>query len=527
MRTKRIGIYFAAAALAAMMMSACGGAGQTTEQLAAPKAGTEQSGVSGSGEDADAGQAQNGSGDEGLGGNGKSVPADGIKGQVQAPDRYETELSKGALTVRADAEVFLPEGEGFLQYKVTGRPFAQEDLDKVKKALLKDAPLWTRDADAMEGSHGFTRSEIEERIEELKGRAAGNQGTVVKDGTEETYGDKITMWQELLASAPEEPVIREVAAVVPYVKKMSPEEDTMEENILEGNATVDGEDYWLVLNNNFQSDWLWAQMDVSSVKRSVGNAYVELDEASVPSGLSIEQVRESAAALVKEMGFSDFAPAGEEYFQAFSADEEADETIPGAVGYGIHFTRVLDGIPETYTHEQGLTVDGDKAAWPYERLDLVFDEEGLTDFVWVNPCEVEKRSGEYVFLMPFSDIQDIFEEMIFQKYGWLSQSGDVTVSFDIDEVRLGYMRVRDDSGAGEGSMVPVWDFFGRQTLLYADEIEAKIASGELIYEDGEILSASGEPAGPEDMAYVAYGSYESLLTIDATSGKVIDRGIGR
>ncbi len=536
MRTKRIGVILAAAGLATVMgMAGCGGMGQTTEQLALPREGTEQNGDAGqdttgdktSGGVGSSGEGEASGGEEALGENGGNASADGIARQVQAPERYEAELSEEALTVRVDAEVVLPEGEGFKQYKVTGRPFAQEDLDAVKRVILKDAPLWCRDREAMEGSNGFTSGEIRERIEALKEKAAENPGAVVNDGKEETYEEKIAMWEGLLAAALDEPVIQDVEAVVPYVEKTSQGQDTWEENFLEGNATVDGENYWLVLDNNFQSDWMWAQMEVRSEDRSVGDAWVKIEEEDIPAGLDRQQIREKAQALALEMGFSDFAPAGEEFFQAFTESAEEEETIPGAIGYGIHFARVLDGIPVTYTHDPGQTVDGDLAVWPYESLHMVFDEKGLTDFVWVNPCDIEKKSDEDVFLMPFSDIQDIFEEMIFQKYGWLAKSGDASASFVISEVRLGYMRVRDETGAGEGSMVPVWDFFGSQTLTYADEIEAKIASGELTYKDGKIFNASGEPVQTENFSYVTSGSYESFLTIEATNGRIIVRGIGR
>ena len=48
MRTKRIGVILAAAGLATVMgMAGCGGMGQTTEQLALPREGTEQNGDAG------------------------------------------------------------------------------------------------------------------------------------------------------------------------------------------------------------------------------------------------------------------------------------------------------------------------------------------------------------------------------------------------------------------------------------------------------------------------------------------------
>ena len=139
MRTKRIGVILAAAGLAAVMnMAGCGGMGQTTEQLAVPKEGTEQNGDAGQDTtDKTSGEGEASGGEAALGENGENVSADGIARQVQAPERYEAELSEEALTVRVDAEVVLPEGAGFKQYKVTGRPFAQEDFERVKRVLLR------------------------------------------------------------------------------------------------------------------------------------------------------------------------------------------------------------------------------------------------------------------------------------------------------------------------------------------------------------------------------------------------------
>ena len=46
--------------------------------------------------------------------------------------------------------------------------YTQEDYDQVSQILLKGASLWERDHEQMENSHGFTRKEIEERIERFE-----------------------------------------------------------------------------------------------------------------------------------------------------------------------------------------------------------------------------------------------------------------------------------------------------------------------------------------------------------------------
>ena len=205
---------------------------------------------------------------------------------------------------------------------------------------------------------------------------------------------------------------------------------------------------------------------------------------------------------MEAMGFTDFAAAGEEFFSAFSGDESAESQIATVdqVGYGVYFTRLLEGIPVTYTHAGGSSMEEDEdVAWPYENIWLIYTKEGFVNFQWIDPYQIEKESDEYVFLLPWSEIQGIFEEMLVKKYSdFFADNKDVTVSFDINEVRLGYMRVIEKGNVFEGRMVPVWDFFGSETINYPD---------------------ISEP-------YVIEGPYESWLTINAMDGTIIDRELG-
>ena len=69
-----------------------------------------------------------------------------------------------------------------------------------------------------------------------------------------------------------------------------------------------------------------------------------------------------------------------------------------------------EGVPVIYTYETGLMPEGASMWWPQEELNLVYTEEGLAFFEWVNPWTVEELSAESVFLMPFAEIQNIFHE---------------------------------------------------------------------------------------------------------------------
>lgn len=120
------------------------------------------------------------------------------------------------------------------------------------------------------------------------------------------------------------------------------------------------------------------------------------------------------------------------------------------------------------------------------------------NFIWGNPYEVEKVSDEYLFLLPFSEIQNTFEEMIFKKYQDWIEGTQMKIDFQIDQVRLGYMRVREDGNAGEGTMIPVWDFIGTRRVTYE--------GGEAAYDKGS--------------------AFQSWITVNALDGTIISRELG-
>lgn len=436
-----------------------------------------------------------------------------IAEQVQAPERYTADFTAENITVKVDAAVVIPAGEGFKTYRVKGRPFEQEDYDKVSHGLLKDAGLWTRDFEAMSASNGMTKGEIEQRIAKMESEMAEAKalGAEAVKFYEEKTGKNAEkelenlkyMWENAL----EQPATVEVPAVV-TVDTGEGQAWDMETGWLSGYATVDGADYWVSIDNRFREDWRWSAL---RVKKKVEEGYFGdyysfaglSDRQKESVAFSIDEIRAEAVETVAAMGFVDFAPAGEEYYAIYEDVQEYD-AIQDAVlhiGYGIHFTRNLEGIPETYTADSGMNMpdDGENVVWPYEKLTLVYDDDGLANFVWENPYEVEKVSDEYLFLLPFSEIQNIFKEMIIKKFqDWMNDNNDMKIDFQINEVRLGYMRVREKGNAQEASMIPVWDFIGTQKIIYGSE--------EVFYDENSV--------------------FNSALTINALDGTIIDRGSG-
>ena len=340
-----------------------------------------------------------------------------VRELVQAPARYQADFAGEKVRVEADAEVIVPEAEGFYGYKAESADFTREDYNRVCQVLLEGQGMELYDAKQEDGRF---------------------------------YGE----------------------------------------------VPVGEECYYVSVQNGSEelTDFRWL-----SVENMRGYGYSmlvgtqgEMDQEQ-KSRIPAEKCDQMAQELIEKLELKDFAMAGSEYclIQNIKDREQVK------AGYAVHFTRILDGILETYTDEEGNAVEGAWAAWPYEEITVAFDEQGFLAMRWKEPCRVMKRSGDKLFLMPYSDIQSVFETLFLEKYNSFFENVQATASFRIHTVKLGYMRVHERGNVEEGELIPVWDFFGEETISY-DQTEP----------------------------YVEAGPYKSLLTINAVDATVIDRSLG-
>lgn len=165
-------------------------------------------------------------------------------------------------------------------------------------------------------------------------------------------------------------------------------------------------------------------------------------------------------------------------------------------GYLLHYARCLDGVPVTYTIEEGGAyedIEGVTETWSYERLDFYVTKEGIDRLELRNQYDIGEVRTEHAKLLPFSDIMEIYEKMM------QIQNGDVlnyedSRTYRIDRITLGYSRIYEPSTDNrQGVLVPVWDFFGSFEV-----------PGRETYKEPN----------------------QSFLTINAADGSVINRSLG-
>lgn len=486
----KVAVIFAAMGFCVCMMAACGDAIQTEEELVIPK---EQTEPVEEGEETKQTNRTNQSEN--------AAAAGSVAEQVHAPERYQWETTEDSVHVTADAAIVVPDVEGIRTKKVTGRAFTQEDYDKISQVLLGGSELWER-------SNGPTVSELETKFEALEeAKRNGAKGDEPYADKEETLDEQIEMYREYARYAPTEPVIRKVPSVVAYDASLPEGEG----NWLSGQATVDGRDclvnvdnslltgdirraVFSIIDSNNAGSWNWLGEEITRMEDD-GEVNDGLSTALKEMKLQPEAAMEEAEKVLKQAGLEEYAPCGGEYCFINSANEEGESSVK-QVGYSVYCTRETEGVPVTYSHETGIAPEGALMWWPSEEIQFVYNDEGLASFEWVNPWKVEELSVDPVFLMPFAEIRDIFQEMIVKKsLDEFYEEGD-SVEICVDKVRLGYMKVQEPGEENmEGTLIPVWDFFGSKTW--------RNAAGEIKYTFGI--------------------DYESLLTVNAMDGTLVER----
>lgn len=200
-----------------------------------------------------------------------------------------------------------------------------------------------------------------------------------------------------------------------------------------------------------------------------------------------------AETSLQKMGLNGFTCTG--------MRKHAVENICPTGVYEFMFTREINGVAVTYTDDGGgdrkILYEGEQFAkpWLYEKIRVFIDDNGIAMFEYRSPHELTDIEAEGAMLLPFSSIQEIFEEMIVIVDNEYDMSEEEwTCEYFIDHVTLGLMRLTERNVGSQGLLVPVWDFFGHS------------------------VDSHGIQRG--------ISGYTSLLTINAIDGSIIDRFAG-
>lgn len=238
---------------------------------------------------------------------------------------------------------------------------------------------------------------------------------------------------------------------------------------------------------------------------------------------SKEEAVAQGNALMQELGFDNFVLVDA---QQWSVELPGDNGIwrlyyaPSVSGFPVSgarqdMTRTHDGTVyqdcQYWYYSASEETNPDTVAWELENIYLEVGKDGILSFNWTAPSTQPVVRQAESTLLPFEEIASIADAMLPEvivgpKETPLTQLDqyngfDTRMDVDITKVSLSLMRIRD-KGSLQGTIVPVWDFWGTSDWYDAE---------------------------PNAYGYQEKGmnyEYQPMLTLNAVDGTVVNRQLG-
>ena len=403
---------------------------------------------------------------------------------------------EGKLTIHADAQVVAELGTALPTATVEPREFNQEDVDNLLKVFLKGEPLY---------SHVQTKQELQGHLDYINSPDwTSDPGKPSDPASLEARRKELNAWYTAeIAKAPEEK---------PILHGFSDSDDP---KWIGGTATVDGIKWEVSIRNDIDGGWTAAYIERTDYKYR--DYSIQLPDASKEESIA------RGNALMQALGLQNFVLTDA---QQWSVELPGDNGI-----WRLYYAPTVNGFPIagarqdiTQTHDGTVYQDyqywdyackdsenPDTVSWDLENILLDVGKNGVLCFAWTAPSTKPVVRQAESTLLPFEEIASIANTMLPEvivgpKETPLTQLDqyngfDTRMDVDITKVSLSLMRIRD-KGSLQGTIVPVWDFWGTSDWYDAE---------------------------PNAYGYQEKGmnyDFQPMLTLNAVDGTIVDRQLG-
>lgn len=418
------------------------------------------------------------------------APVD-LYARLGAPKTYTAELQseRGYLKVHVDAAVELPSVE-LPVVRTRLHSFTNEETARIADVLLGQNAHYIDKAGA--GEH-FTKAYLQREIDDLSDSIAhwdayGNYKYDLRYYTKAEAEQALAAFRALLPTLPD---------ALPAIQ---PDFDLWERisasNDQGAIPTTDASQYHFAMPNSATVSRLSFHNcpEVLStcffeygrdLMRTFGAMNSDLENAKGLLSVSEESAEAQAGAVVDALGYTDFVCS---YRQACMSDHR------DFAYYRFFFLRQVEGAQTLYWNNSTYADEN------FELIQVGVDNDGVLKVTYDNPQDVLGVMTPAADLLPFSQIQSVFEKMILvvdnqtEAEAWNREGmPKLTKDYYISSVRLGLSSVPESSDSDTRLLIPVWAFYGRE--------ESRMNDGE-----PELLGTNAQRA---------------LLTINAIDGTVV------
>lgn len=420
------------------------------------------------------------------------------EGAYTFPEKFTGDWTgqEGKLTIHADAQVVAELGTALPTATVEPREFTQEDVDNLLKVFLKGEPLY---------SHVQTKQELQGHLDYINSPDwTSDPGKPSDPASLEARRKELNAWYTAeIAKAPEEK---------PILHGFSDSDDPKR---IGGTATVDGIKWEVSIRNDIDGGWTEACIERTDYKYR--DYSIQLPDASKEESIA------RGNALMQELGFDNFVLVDA---QQWSVELPGDNGI-----WRLYYAPTVNGFPIagarqdiTQTHDGTVYQDyqywdyackdsenPDTVSWYLENILLDVGKNGVLRFAWTAPSTKPVVRQAESTLLPFEEIAAIADTMLPEVIVGPKETPltkldqyngfDTRMDVDITKVSLSLMRIRD-KGFLQGTIVPVWDFWGTSDWYDAE---------------------------PNAYGYQEKGmnyDFQPMLTLNAVDGTVVNRQLG-
>lgn len=433
---------------------------------------------------------------------------------LQQNDRYTADFENESLrvSVHADAEVEIPAIDKLSMYRVQQRRFTQEDCDRVRAALMGNAPL----TDCTQLLQIRTKAQLEEMIAEHRQMLAGEEQRIandpdyaelVKKNNADSLEDRQRCIDELQAEYEAAPDSINYATYASDGKLEKNADRIAQEQNENGfwhgycRDIPDGDTLWVcsqdgtamlhTQNTDDYSNVMWFSR--SPVGYENCGVYIaelrpmnELSKGAdhcdpLPgetANLSREDAEAQAAEFLAKIGAEDFICREGEMLTAVETltvqkhtDFREKEHSYARTYWVLRYYRSVGGAPVeqpsgTKKSEGSQKDEYREKMWPAEVIELRINDSGIVRMQWSAPLEITETVVENAAVKPFDEITAACETMLPMTAS--NTVSDLQTDIEINRVELSYSRISEKDDFDKGLIVPVWAFYGSRKVTGED-----------------------------------------------------------
>lgn len=388
--------------------------------------------------------------------------------------QYEATDSTGFVHLKVDAKIVLPDVEYLPIARVSSVPFTEAEVEALYRALQSDTVTIASDGPLFKGFWQPTLDDLTKQYQ-----------NGVYDDKYDTAEDVMKAMQDVMQKMEKEP-----DKPIPIKPDFSFQK--LDDYSLTAEIIGVREDRYvsrLSVQNNTDADYMTAWVEAEYIRdiQQYGLLNRSIEAHSMSRGSTISsrwgmlyennipivppQIEESIAfrmaeQVIETAELRDYVCTGKCVAPFYQHLEDIRDGCPGK--YEFIFTRKVNGAAETFMNTAiacGSEEEAVRAEWPYERIHIYVDDQGIFAFLFYGKSKVSQIINPQATMLPFSEIQSIFEKQFLVRCGdyVAGRTGDGERTYEITEVRLGLQRIFEKDRLVDGLLVPTWSFFGTYT----------------------------------------------------------------